>query len=387
MVGVLWSLAWIGLVGAWVIAGAILFFIGLGTFGIGLVIGAIAISLFIVGARIAAVRNGPRQAPGALHRLVDRVQPRGAGDVGPAENPAWATVTATAVAGRRGCCCWGSCYLPRRLGLGAGVRLHRRHHACRARDRDAGGLLRCCARVAFTVAGIALVWYWLLPLPFSLFTPARSTRSRALRRAPASRPGDLGQPRDVLRLGRLITASATLVIIFNSDAILRSREQTRPADRWPDPGPQDGHRLPAGGEVPHRHDAGDVRPRGVQPRGHGDAQLQLHAALRRRGGERRLRCAGHGERPQPNRRPPGRARGSRILGTDLSGVGASLVASRARVSSKVRPGDGREYDVLGVDDEFLQTRPASAQVPRDWLRVGRRRQAGAAQRPNRCRRR
>ena len=28
------------------------------------------------------------------------------------------------------------------------------------------------ARAAFTVAGAALVWYWLLPLPFSLFSEA-----------------------------------------------------------------------------------------------------------------------------------------------------------------------------------------------------------------------
>jgi ABC-type antimicrobial peptide transport system permease subunit len=80
------------------------------------------------------------------------------------------------------------------------------------------------ARLAFTAAGLALVWFWLLPLPFSLFTEI----------GPRFGPIDglfrvLGLPRPMVLNGDIemffvsgisITASATLVVIFNAELLL-----------------------------------------------------------------------------------------------------------------------------------------------------------------------
>ncbi len=80
------------------------------------------------------------------------------------------------------------------------------------------------ARLAFTTAGLALVWFWLLPLPFSLFTDI----------GPRFGPIDglfrmLGLPRPIVFNGDIemffvsgisITASATLVVIFNAELLL-----------------------------------------------------------------------------------------------------------------------------------------------------------------------
>ena len=80
------------------------------------------------------------------------------------------------------------------------------------------------ARPAFTVAGLALVWYWLLPLPFSLlfeggedFHDPIDGVLRFVGLDPD--PGD-GNVEMFFVSGISITAAATLVVIFNADAIL-----------------------------------------------------------------------------------------------------------------------------------------------------------------------
>ena len=80
------------------------------------------------------------------------------------------------------------------------------------------------ARPAFTVAGLALVWYWLLPLPFSLlfeggedFHDPIDGVLRFVGLDPD--PGD-GNIEIFFVSGISITAAATLVVIFNADAIL-----------------------------------------------------------------------------------------------------------------------------------------------------------------------
>ncbi|MCH8949335.1 MAG: FtsX-like permease family protein, partial [Chloroflexi bacterium] len=81
------------------------------------------------------------------------------------------------------------------------------------------------ARPAFTVAGLALVWYWLLPLPFSLlfeagkgFTDPIDGVLKLVGLDPD--PGD-GNIEMFFVSGISITAAATLVVIFNASVLLR----------------------------------------------------------------------------------------------------------------------------------------------------------------------
>ena len=81
------------------------------------------------------------------------------------------------------------------------------------------------ARPAFTTAGLLLVWYWLLPLPFSLFSEAGKGWSDPVaglfRVLPLPGPKDIkGQIEMFFVSGVSITASATLVVIFNATALL-----------------------------------------------------------------------------------------------------------------------------------------------------------------------
>ncbi len=81
------------------------------------------------------------------------------------------------------------------------------------------------SRPAFTAASIALLWYWLLPLPFSLFTDATLDEVGPLEGL--TKILGLPQP-DVDSSGTemffvsgiCMTASATLLIVFNADAAL-----------------------------------------------------------------------------------------------------------------------------------------------------------------------
>ncbi|MSQ36541.1 MAG: FtsX-like permease family protein [Dehalococcoidia bacterium] len=78
-------------------------------------------------------------------------------------------------------------------------------------------------RAAFTVAGLALVWWWLLPLPFSLFIDVGTqfdpvdgiARLLGLPRADVD-----GNIEMFFVSGISITAAATLTIIFNAEALL-----------------------------------------------------------------------------------------------------------------------------------------------------------------------
>jgi putative ABC transport system permease protein len=81
------------------------------------------------------------------------------------------------------------------------------------------------SRPAFTVAGLALVWYWLLPLPFSLFMDASFSGFGPIEGIAKvlglPRPHATGNIEMFFVSGICITAAATLVIIFNADVLLR----------------------------------------------------------------------------------------------------------------------------------------------------------------------
>ena len=83
------------------------------------------------------------------------------------------------------------------------------------------------SRPAFTTAGLLLVWYWLLPLPFTLFKdPSTVDRFDPLdgisRILGLPRPVDItGDIEMFFVSGICVTAAGTLVVIFNADLILR----------------------------------------------------------------------------------------------------------------------------------------------------------------------
>ena len=80
------------------------------------------------------------------------------------------------------------------------------------------------SRFAFTIASVSLLWYWLLPLPFSLFFEAGKGWSDPLN----GLAGLVGLEHKPVKgniemffvSGLCITASATLFVIFNADRVL-----------------------------------------------------------------------------------------------------------------------------------------------------------------------
>ncbi|MCC6236972.1 MAG: ABC transporter permease [Dehalococcoidia bacterium] len=81
-------------------------------------------------------------------------------------------------------------------------------------------------RPAFTVAGLALVWYWLLPLPFTLFLEDAEGWTDPLRAALEAVGGPMPLPiaasiEMFFVSGICITAAATLVVVFNASWFLR----------------------------------------------------------------------------------------------------------------------------------------------------------------------
>ena len=83
-------------------------------------------------------------------------------------------------------------------------------------------------RLSFTVAGLGLVWYWILPLPFSLFLDLESVVGGeldpvdgVLRLLGLPRPGHIeGNIEMFFVSGIAITAAAVLVIILNAEVAL-----------------------------------------------------------------------------------------------------------------------------------------------------------------------
>ena len=84
-------------------------------------------------------------------------------------------------------------------------------------------------RLSFTAAGLGLVWYWVLPLPFSLFTELEGRRGTGdfdpvdglLRILGLPRPAEIeGNVEMFFVSGIAVTAAAVLVIILNAELAL-----------------------------------------------------------------------------------------------------------------------------------------------------------------------
>jgi len=226
-VGVLWFLAWLLLLVILGLGAAGLFFFGLGTYGLGFLAAGLLAALFWFGARTADRPRRPRRAlewavlvlwwvAFNVLALLTWVLLKTRGRASRYRNAGgwalWMLVVGALLA------YLGGWVWHQQFAYTGGTTLAVLAIAMLA------VYFGVAARPAFTVASIALVWYWLLPLPFSLFTsdPLESfgpleglTKVLGL-----PQPHSDGNIEMFFVSGICITASATLLVIFNADAVL-----------------------------------------------------------------------------------------------------------------------------------------------------------------------
>ena len=264
--GVLWYLVWLLIIAIFIGVGVTLFIFTLGTYGIGLLPAGLLAAWFIFGARRARGQRLSRPGAGSVATLLLWVLL----PIVPLALAAWRAIRGDRARARRVLSTLLYAYWWIAFTAGALMApitwLLLRTKAWADRHRNAGGwavwmialglvliyfggwqtsflfaytggttlavlaiamlavYFGSGARTAFTVAGLALVWYWLLPLPFSLLFEGgedfRDPIDGVLRFVGLDPdPGD-GNIEMFFVSGISITAAATLVVIFNADAIL-----------------------------------------------------------------------------------------------------------------------------------------------------------------------
>jgi len=187
-----WTLFWIALVALWVVTGFLAFVFGISTYGAGIVGVGLLATWFVYGAlrRTRRLAQRHRNAGGwALWMLLAGIALVWTGG--------WITGWAFAYAGGMTLAVLAIAMLAVYYGA--------------------------APRAAFTIAGFALAWWWLLPLPFSLFMDvgiqfdpiAGITRLLEL-----PRPDVDGNIEMFFASGISVTLAAALTIIFNADALL-----------------------------------------------------------------------------------------------------------------------------------------------------------------------
>ncbi|HRC61924.1 MAG TPA: FtsX-like permease family protein [Dehalococcoidia bacterium] len=225
-VGVLWYLAWLGLVIVLALGAAALFFLGLSTYGLGLLAAGALVGLFWFGARLVNVRS--RRSVGQWVLLV-----LWAVAFNVIALLTWVLLKTRAWAGHyRNAGGWALWML-----IGGVVLTYLGGWVWHQQFAYTGGTTLAVlavamlavyfgtpSRPAFTIASIALVWYWLLPLPFSLFTDDPLEHFGPLegltKLLGLPQPESDGNIEMFFVSGICITASATLLVIFNADALL-----------------------------------------------------------------------------------------------------------------------------------------------------------------------
>ncbi|MGE0229109.1 MAG: ABC transporter permease [Dehalococcoidia bacterium] len=229
-VGVLWYVAWLTLLAVLGFGATVLFFLGLSTYGIGFLIAGLLIALFWVGARSVNRSGRGRSLVGWAVLVLWWVVFTPAGLLAPLT---WLLLKTRAWAARHrhagGWALWmlivgvtltyfGGWVWHQQFAYTGGTTLAVLAVAMLA------VYFGIPARPAFTVASIALVWYWLLPLPFSLFTDEPLENFGPLEGL--TKILGLPQPRSTGNIemffvsGICITASATLLVIFNAASLL-----------------------------------------------------------------------------------------------------------------------------------------------------------------------
>ena len=279
--GALWMLVWIALVGVWIYAFVFAFIISLGTYGIGILALVLLVSLFVYGARTAARPRDWEYRWGRSHHYVAWILLITiAISMALLVVPAILAIVFAVARRRRGrpvapgylvryarpglYAWWWLLFLP----IALVTWLLNRTRGWASRYRNAGGwaiwtliaglvglwlggwvwgqaapytggvtllvfgaamlavYFGVATRGAFTVAGLVLLAYWLLPLPFSLFSDLTGTDTDPVRGLARLLP-ILGEPKEVTGniemffvSGIAITASSTLVVIFNAQVPL-----------------------------------------------------------------------------------------------------------------------------------------------------------------------
>jgi ABC-type antimicrobial peptide transport system permease subunit len=277
--GALWMIVWVALATIWSVAGFQLFLVGLATYGAGLIALALLVGWFVFGARRAASlrhsRPGIRHASTLLFWILLPIIPL--------VLAAWRAARRDPAEARRVLSTllyaywWVAFTVAALMAPVTWALLRSRSWAASHRNAGGwavlmllGGLLLvylsgwtssdaiptggwfqgkmfaytggttlavlaaamlaiyfgAASRLAFTIAGLALVWYWLLPLPFSLFTDVNAGRGLdpidgVFRTVGLPRPLELeGNIEMFFVSGISITAAATLVVIFNASVLL-----------------------------------------------------------------------------------------------------------------------------------------------------------------------
>ena len=261
--GALWYLVWLAIIALFAAVGIVLFVVTLGTYGIGVIPVGLLVAWFVFGARRAGgqrlTRPGVRRAATLLLWVLLPIFPLALS--------AWRTIRGDRAGARRALSTllyayWWVAFSA--VALATWVLLRTRGWADRHRNGGGWAALMLMlglilvyfggwqtqflfaytggttlavlaiamlavyfgagARAAFTVAGAALVWYWLLPLPFSLFSEAGKEFidpiDGVLRFVGLDPDPGEGNIEMFFVSGISITAAATLVVIFNADAIL-----------------------------------------------------------------------------------------------------------------------------------------------------------------------
>ena len=223
--GAFWYLVWIAMASLWVIAGVTLFAIGLGTFGLGIVGGLLLGAWFVLGARSCArpfsVTRGIRRVvyllwwvvftPVALMAPLTWLLLRTRAWANRYRNAGgWAVwmIVVGLLFTYLGGWVWGQAF-----AYTAGTTLVVFAVAMLA------VYFGIAARPAFTTAGLLLVWYWLLPLPFSLFGQDGWTDpvSGLVKLLGLPETKEItGNIEMFFVSGISITAAATIVVVFNA---------------------------------------------------------------------------------------------------------------------------------------------------------------------------
>lgn len=229
-VGALWYLIWLAIIAAFVITGVLLFGITLGTYGVSLIPIALIVSWFIFGARASSrplsLTRGWRRMIYLLWWIFFTI----CALIAPItwflfRTKAWADQ-------KRNAGGWATIMLI--LGViliyFGGWQTHFLFTYTTGATISVLAIAMLTvyfglsSRIAFTIAGLALIWYWLLPLPFSMLFESGHELGDPIHGL-LSLVGLDPQPgeRNIEMFffsGISITAAATLVVIFNADVIL-----------------------------------------------------------------------------------------------------------------------------------------------------------------------
>lgn len=226
-IGVLWYIAWLLLLVILGVGATALFFLGLGTYGAGIVAAGALAALFWFGARSVNRSARGRGVGGWVVLILWWVAFSVLGLLtwGLLRSRAWANRYRNA----GGWALWmlvigvaltylGGWVWHKQFAYTGGTTLAVLAVAMLA------VYFGTAARPAFTAASIALVWYWLLPLPFSLFSDSTMENFGPLEGLTKilglPQPHSEGDIEMFFVSGICITASATLLVIFNADALL-----------------------------------------------------------------------------------------------------------------------------------------------------------------------